>query len=128
MCKSAISQKKIFVTGSGQQKRAWCYISDLVDGVSLIIKKRSVKNCFNIGNPTNYYSLSTVAKKIQLFNPNSKVVFATKTGVDIIERSRNIDHAQKTLGFYPKVSLHEGLKLTYRWAFTQAQKLRNNEP
>lgn len=115
MMKNAILNKKITVTGNGQQKRAWCYITDLVKAVELICMHDKNGQSYNIGNPDANVTILELAKKIQFLVKDAELVFTNSVGADILTRSPNITKAQKELGFEIKYGLDEGLKLAYEW-------------
>lgn len=115
MIRDAITTGKITVTGTGLQRRAWCYIDDLKKAVELIIKKPIFGQVFNIGNPKNYLTVLNLAKKIQELAPGSSIIFKKGVKIEIIDRLPNISKAKKVLGFSPKISLEEGLKKTFDW-------------
>lgn len=103
------------VTGDGKQKRAWCYISDLVEAVRLLCQIKVVGECYNIGNPKQYVSVLQLAQYVQAIVPSSKIVFVKGPKTEIYTRMPNIDKAQRELGFDPVVTLQEGLRRTYDW-------------
>lgn len=113
----AIKNEKIFVTGSGNQIRSWCYIDDLVDALELIlVKKESINEIFNIGNPSGTITILNLAQTvIRLSDSKSLIEFIPHPGVDIDLRVPNISKAGKLLGFSPKISLEEGLKRSIDW-------------
>ena len=115
MLTSAIKTGKIFVTGDGLQKRAWCYISDMARAVELILKRKVYGECFNIGNPKAYVTILELAKKIQAFVKGSEIIFIEGRKVEVLDRKPNIEKANRFLGFVPEVELDEGLKLTFEW-------------
>ena len=115
MLTSAIKEGKIYVSGDGFQKRAWCYISDMVKAIELILEKNTDGECFNIGNPDAYVTILTLAKKIQSIIKGSKIVFTVGRKVEVLKRKPNIDKAKKRIGYRPEIGLDEGLRLTFEW-------------
>src|SRR3989344_6696529 len=115
MLTSAIKEGKIYVTGDGLQKRAWCYISDMARAVELILKRKVYGEWFNIGNAKAYVTILELAKKIQAFVKGSEINFIEGRKVEVLDRKPNIEKANRFLGFVPEVELDEGLKLTFEW-------------
>lgn len=115
MLTSAIKTGKIFVTGDGSQKRAWCYVSDMVLAVELICKRKVYGECFNVGNPKAYVTIFELAKKIQNLVKGSEIIFIEARKVEVLDRKPNIEKASRSLGFAPEVGIDEGLKLTFDW-------------
>ena len=114
---NALNQKDLEIYGDGTNVRAWCYIDDIVEAViSIIEKKQSVGNSFNIGNPNASIKNLELAKKIiQLTGSSSKMVFREVDYPDVRKRVPDIGKAKKLLGFWPKVNLEEGIKKTAEW-------------
>lgn len=115
MLTGAIEDKKIFVSGDGKQKRAWCFVSDMVAAVELICKSKTFGECFNIGNPAAYITISELAHKIQLLCKDSKIVFIPARKVEVLDRKPSIEKAKNLLGFSPAIGLDHGLKITFEW-------------
>lgn len=117
MVNRAINDKEINVHGNGKQVRAWCYITDMVDAIDLILKNdNSVGKIFNIGNSAAGLTTYELAEKIvELSKSKSEVVFKKIDYVDIEERVPDISTAKDVLGFEPKVALEDGLKMTIEW-------------
>lgn len=126
---NAIKGEDLTVHGDGTQIRAWCYIDDLVDCVSLILDKPSVSGrSFNIGDPRSIITIYNLALKvIQVSGSNQRIKFAGANPADISIRSPNIVRAQELLGFEPKVDLSEGIKRTLDWYRKNSAFLRNIE-
>lgn len=114
MLTSAIKEGKIYVSGNGKQKRAWCYVSDMVRAVELILEHDVLGECFNIGNPSSYVTILGLAKTIQSLC-QAEIVFTEGNKVEVRDRKPNIDKARSLLGYYPRVDLDTGLKLTFDW-------------
>ncbi|MBI2196481.1 NAD-dependent epimerase/dehydratase family protein [Candidatus Daviesbacteria bacterium] len=115
MLTSVIKTGKIYVTGDGSQKRAWCYISDMVRAVELMLQKNTFGECFNIGNPNAYVTILELAKKIQSLYKGSKIVLTKGRVVEVLDRKPSIDKAKNLLGYYPQVGLDDGLRETFDW-------------
>ncbi len=115
MLTNAIKDKKIFVSGDGQQKRAWCFISDMVAAVELVCQSEVYGECFNIGNSDAYVTIIDLAKKIQTFCKGAEIVFIDGREVEVLDRKPSIKKAKELLGFTPTVGLEEGLEKTFEW-------------
>lgn len=112
---SALKEKKIYVSGDGSQKRAWCYASDLVTAVESICKTSFFGECFNIGNPNAHISIIDLAKKIQTLCNGVMIVFTEKRTVEVLDRKPSIKKSEKLLKYSPEVGLDEGLRSTFDW-------------
>lgn len=117
MISNALQDKDIIITGDGLQTRSWCYISDMITAVKLILSnKQAVNNVFNIGNPSTKITINDLAKKIiELTNSKSKIVYQKHIGADVIHRNLSLEKAKTILGFEPKVGLDEGILKSAEW-------------
>lgn len=116
MLTSAIKEKKIYVSGAGSQKRAWCYISDMVNAIELICASKISGECFNIGNPDSHTTILELAKRIQSLSSNgSEIVFTPGREVEVLDRKPDINKAKSILNYLPEIDLDQGLELTLDW-------------
>jgi dTDP-glucose 4,6-dehydratase len=112
----AILGKPLTIYGDGQQTRSFCYVDDLVRGVSLLLDSDE-HYPVNIGNP---YELTVLdfAKLINKLTGNqAEVVFdLEKRSVGDPERRQpDISLAKNVLNWEPLVSLEEGLMRTIKY-------------
>jgi len=121
----AINGEKITITGDGSSIRAWCYVSDFVDGIiALLSSPESIGHTFNLGNPQAVVSTKELAKQIiQSMRSSSVLDYKTIDYPDVVSRIPNIDKAKKMLGFAPTIGLSEGIERTVQWFTTHKEKL-----
>lgn len=113
----ALNNQDIEIHGDGSQIRAWCYISDIVDALLIILEKpEAVGQVFNIGNPRSTVTIYDLAKHVvRIAGSASQLVFKPISYVDVEIRVPSIEKGRSLLGFDPKVDLEEGLKSTIDW-------------
>ncbi len=108
--------EKIVVWGSGEEQRDLLYVSDLVDFVELAIKNQKTKfELYNVGYGKSI-SINDLVKKIIICSGKdikieqdlSKPTIKTSLVLDITK-------AKNSLGWFPKVSLDEGIRKTIEW-------------
>jgi dTDP-glucose 4,6-dehydratase len=110
----ALQNKAVTVFGKGTQTRSFCYVSDLVEGLYRFLTSNAT-GPMNIGNP-NEITLNTLAKTIiSLSDSKSKIIYKSLPVDDPKVRRPNISFAKKTLGWYPSITLEEGLIETIQW-------------
>lgn len=112
----AISGAPITVYGDGSQTRSFCYVTDMVEGLMVLMEKEKARGeVFNLGNPEEHTILE-IAKKIkQLTASPSEIKFTDLPEDDPTRRQPDITRAQKILGWQPKVKLEDGLKKTIEY-------------
>lgn len=113
----ALQGKDITIYGDGSQTRSFIYVDELVDGlIRLMNSDDSIIGPVNLGNPNEYSIIQLANTIIRLIGSSSKLSFHTKPVDDPIQRQPNIDLAKKLLkGWYPKVSLDDGLQRTIEY-------------
>jgi dTDP-glucose 4,6-dehydratase len=110
----ALRGEDLTVFGDGSQTRSFCYVDDLVEGIYLLLHSEYEKP-LNIGNPSEI-SISQFAEEIiDLTGTEQKVIYKELPVDDPKQRCPDISQAQNVLGWKPKVSRQEGLKITYEY-------------
>ena len=110
----AMSGDDLTVYGDGSQTRSFQYIDDLVDGMIAMMESDEV-GPVNLGNP-NEISINELAEKvIELTGSTSQIVNKDLPKDDPIKRKPNIERAQKSLNWKPKITLDEGLERTVEY-------------
>jgi dTDP-glucose 4,6-dehydratase len=114
---AALRNKPIMIHGDGLQIRAWCYIEDALKAILLsAVKKETIGEIINIGNPKAAITIYSLAKKIvELAESNSEIIFVDRPLADVALRIPSVELARSLLGYEPKVDLEEGLSKTIEW-------------
>lgn len=109
----AILNEPITIYGDGSQTRSFCFVDDLVAGISLMLGlKSNPRNPINLGNPLEFTMIQLAEKIIEITKSQSELSFAKLPSDDPKQRKPDITKAQEILDWSPKVSLEEGIKLT----------------
>ena len=108
----ALRGEDLTVFGDGSQTRSFCYVDDLIEGIyRLLMSKYHMP--VNIGNP-NEISLKDFAEEIlALTGSRVKIIYKPLPADDPKQRQPDIVKAKTILGWEPKVSRKDGLKITY---------------
>lgn len=106
----ALSGKDITVYGNGSQTRSFCYVDDLIEGMTGFMNSRlDFIGPVNIGNPNEFTIKELAEMVIKLTNSKSKIIYHPLPADDPMQRKPNIELARKELGWEPKIKLREGL-------------------
>jgi len=112
----ALKNKDITIYGDGSQTRSFCYVDDLIDGMTRLMNTGDdFTGPVNVGNPSEFTILELAEKVIRLTGSKSKLVYNPLPEDDPMQRQPNISLAKKVLDWEPKVPLDEGLKLTINY-------------
>jgi len=114
----ALTNKPITVFGKGTQKRAFCYVSDLIEGIyRLMMSDHHLP--VNIGNPREMTMLEFADAIIKATKSKSKIVFKPLPQDDPKQRKPDITKAKTLLKWEPQVDLADGMKKTIAYFRTK---------
>lgn len=111
----------IEIWGDGKQTRSYCYIDDCLEGIYRLMHSE-YRDPLNIGSDriVTVDELANIIIKIS--GKKLKKTYDTTKPQGV--RGRNSDNTllKKVLNWEPRVSLEEGLEITYRWIESQVGK------
>jgi dTDP-glucose 4,6-dehydratase len=108
----ALRGEDLTIFGDGSQTRSFCYVDDLVEGIYRLLLS-DYPYPVNIGNPNEITIRDFAEEIIKLTGTKQKIIFNPLPKDDPKQRQPDITKAKEILGWSPKVSRSEGLKLTY---------------
>ena len=112
----ALAGKTITIHGSGHQTRSFCYVTDLVMGILMLMNYADASfEPYNLGNP-NEISINELADQIcDLTGAKVLRIHSEKPQDDPMRRMPVIDKAKRDFGWVPSTSLSKGLSETIRY-------------
>jgi len=108
----AIRGEDLTAFGDGTQTRAFCYVSDLVEGIYRLLFS-DYHLPVNIGNPNEITMKEFAEEIIKLTGSGTKVIYKPLPTDDPKQRKPDITKAKTILDWEPKINRAEGLKITY---------------
>jgi len=112
----ALTGMDITLYGRGEQTRSFCFVDDLVRGLVSIMQNGSrLPGPVNLGNPCEITILELANRIIRITGSRSKIVYRCLPPDDPQRRCPDITRAKQLLGWSPRVSLEDGLKITVGW-------------
>ncbi len=108
----ALRGEDLTVFGEGSQTRSFCYIDDQVEGIYRLLFS-GYSDPINIGNPHETTIKEFAEEIIKLTGTRQKIVYRELPQDDPLQRQPDISRAREILGWEPKVSRSEGLKIVY---------------
>ncbi len=117
---------KMTIHGNGSQRRCFAYVSDTIEMTARAIEEEStIGEILNIGNPNDEISILELAKlaheitgkpgPVPLEFISHANAYKTEKFQEVNRRIPDISKAERLLGYTPRISNREGLKLTYEW-------------
>ena len=110
----ALRGEDLTVFGEGSQTRSFCYVDDLVEGIYRLLMS-DYASPVNIGNPDEITLKEFAEEVLKLTNSEVKIVYKPLPVDDPKQRRPDITRAKELLGWEPKISRSEGLKITYEY-------------
>ncbi len=123
----ALEAKPLTVFGDGSQTRSFCYVDDLVRGLSLLAESEEHLPV-NIGNPHEMTLLDLAETVIRVTGSKSEILFEALPIDDPQVRQPDITRARQVLHWQPEVDLEEGLRRTVNSLTGEAKVLSHTRP
>ena len=122
----ALSGEPLTVYGDGSQTRSFCYVSDTVRGLRMLMEAPMDElEPVNIGNPEEITIRELVNALAAIIGHPLELSFRELPTDDPQRRRPDITRAKKLLGWSPTTALREGLEKTLDWF---AKELVTNSP
>jgi dTDP-glucose 4,6-dehydratase len=110
----ALRGEDLTLFGDGSQTRSFCFVDDLIEGIyRLLLSDYHLP--VNVGNPDEISLKDFAEEIIKLTGTTQKIVHKPLPVDDPKQRQPDITRAKEVLGWAPKVSRAEGLKVTYEY-------------
>ena len=122
----ALKGEPITIYGDGTQTRSFCYVDDLIEGITRLVFNCDHHGPVNLGN-SGEFTMRELADLVKvLTNSESEIIFCSLPGDDPKKRQPNTALAENLLGGWTaQVSLEVGLRNTIPYF---AHKLRIPNP
>ena len=112
---------QIELASDGEQTRSFCYIDDCLEGTFRLMRSDFDKP-LNIGSD-RLIAINQLADIIcEIAKKRLKKVYNKNRAVGVRGRNSDNNLCKKVLNWEPKISLEEGLKITYHWIESQLNK------
>lgn len=142
----ALQEKPLTVYGNGSQTRSFCYVDDLIEGITALlmadsdrtveqrkdrrgylsseaVPKESVHDPVNIGNPWELTVADIAQMVLKLTDSASQVEYHPLPVDDPKVRRPDIQRARRLLGWEPRVSVEAGLQETIGYFRRELQQI-----
>lgn len=106
----ALRGEPLTIHGDGSQTRAFCFITDMVDGLVRLMNQEKISGPVNLGNPNEITVLDIAKKILELTKSKSSIMHLPLPQDDPRQRCPDITLAKKELGWEPRIALDDGLQ------------------
>ena len=103
-----IRKKPFTIVGSGNQKRDFTYVTDVVDAIYHVAKSKIKNNIFNIGSGKTV----SINQLVKLLGNNKRIKLPRRPGEPFITHA-DISKINK-LGWKPKINIAQGVSLVLK--------------
>jgi len=117
----ALRGEDLTVFGDGSQTRSFCYVDDQIEGIYRLLLS-DYSDPVNIGNPEEITIKQFGEEILKLTNSNQKIIYKALPEDDPLKRQPDITRAKEILGWEPKVSRSEGMKISYDYFKSLSQE------
>jgi UDP-glucose 4-epimerase len=124
MINRMLQNKQPIIYGSGNQKRCFSFMQDVVDPIkSTIYTPIANGEVINIGPDKEFITINELANKIaSLMSFNLDPIFVAARPQEVEFANCSADKARKILNYDPKVNLDDGLKELISWISSNGPK------
>jgi UDP-glucuronate decarboxylase len=111
---NAIDGRELIIYGAEDATTTFCYVSDIVDGLVKLMNSE-VNGVMNVGAPDNYLIRDIAEYIIALLQSDSKIVHKKDLPYMKPLGLPNISFAREKIGWFPIVTMAEGLRQTVEY-------------
>jgi UDP-glucuronate decarboxylase len=109
----AIQGKDITIYGDGSQSRSFCFVDDLISGISKVFNSDlNLGSPINLGNPKEFSMLQLAEEVLMATGSKSQIRYLPLPEDDPLQRCPDIDLARSAFGWEPSVNLEKGIATT----------------
>jgi UDP-glucuronate decarboxylase len=120
----ALKNEPLAIYGDGSQTRSFCYVSDLVAGITkTMFTDNLAGEVINLGNPAEFTILDFANLVKKLTNSHSEIIFKPLPEDDPKQRRPDITKANRLLNWEPMTSIEDGLVKTIEY-YKKSYKLQ----
>jgi dTDP-glucose 4,6-dehydratase len=130
----ALRGEPLTVYGDGSQTRSFCYVADLVEGITRLLfldgtepvnlndpAAMTIHHPVNLGNPNEVSILQFAREILELSGGKGEIVFKPLPQDDPRVRRPDIGRARRLLGWEPQVDRREGMRRTLEYFRSRVQ-------
>jgi UDP-glucuronate 4-epimerase len=99
--------------------RDWTFVDDITDGVVAAIDRPLGYEIINLGRGEPTLLKEFVGMIEELAGRKANVVATPRLAADFVRNQADISKARRLLGYQPKVSVRDGVRVFWKWYLAQ---------
>lgn len=119
----ALCGENLTVYGEGSQTRSFCYVDDLVAGITKFADTDGLTGPCNIGNDKEFTVKQLAEEVLKQVPSKSRIDYQPLPKDDPKVRRPDLTNTRKVLGWEPKVPLTEGIKRSVPYFKAQLERI-----
>lgn len=116
----------IEIWGDGSVERDYIHVSDVANAFSCALKYAGKCSIFNIGCGLGVSINSLLDTIEKVTSQKTQRIYKDARVIDVPVNYLDNQLAKKELGWFPKLDLEEGLRLTSDWIYSEINKTKSN--
>ncbi len=112
--KQILNHTPLTVQGDGTQKRTFCYVDDLVEGLMIVMDKGTSGEAYNLGSDQEIQIKDLAVLILKLADAKNTTEFVKRPKHDHQGRRPSLEKASK-IGWKEKINLEDGLRRALAW-------------
>ena len=124
LCRKIIETKDNHITvwGSGDQRRSFIFIDDVIEGILLALDKGFNEGVIQLGSKKSHSIKEIANNLVKISGKKLNINFDLSQPEGDKDRKANYTKAKEILGWQPFTSFETGLEITYDWVKSYLNK------
>lgn len=118
--------KELILYGSGEQKRDFTYVDDIVNGTIKALKPLGYE-IINLGDNNPHTMLEMISMIEKGFSKKAVIKYLPVQRADVDATWADISKAKRILDWEPKISLNDGIEKTIQWYLENRELIKKIE-
>ena len=108
----ALRGEPLTIYGTGEQTRSFCYVDDLIEGLTRLMNVDGLYEPVNLGNPSEFTIKELAEEVARICSTNTEIKYLPLPQDDPRQRKPDITLAKQALGWEPSTAPADGFRRT----------------
>ncbi len=118
---ASLTGEPLTVFGDGTQRRSFCHVSDIVDGIRAVHDRGQAGQVYNVGNRNNVTTIQQLAETILMITESQSAITLVDptelygpSYIEAFDKIPDVHKVAEDTGWAPRLGLAESLDRVYR--------------